>query len=58
MMRARAASLAAVLAALVGQALVVPARSANAAQDVDVHAFVNDTCIMADEPFYVPELDR
>jgi len=29
--------------------------SANAAQDVEVHAFVNDTCIIADEPFYVPQ---
>jgi hypothetical protein len=44
----------AALALLLGLAVFGPAGHANQAQDVEVHAFVNDSCIIADEPYYVP----
>jgi hypothetical protein len=33
-------------------------RIAAAAEDVEVRAYVNDACIIADEPFYVPQTGR
>jgi hypothetical protein len=55
MTRARPTALAATLAALLSVVLIQSvSETANAAQDVEVHAFVNDSCIIADEPFYVP----
>ncbi len=44
------------LGALLCLAVFSPAgEAAKAAQNVEVHAFVNDSCIIADEPFYVPQ---
>jgi hypothetical protein len=49
----RSCVLAAVLGAGLSATLQVPtARAAH--DDVEIHAFVNDACIIADEPFFVP----
>jgi len=56
MTKARSTAFAVALTALLGLAVMECGRdTAHAAQDVEVHAFVNDSCIIADEPFYVPQ---
>jgi hypothetical protein len=56
MTKTRFTALAAGVAGLLGLAVVAAvSNTANAAQDVEVNAFVNDSCIIADEPFYVPQ---
>ena len=43
------------LAGLLCLALLQTPPAMGASDDVDVHAYVNDSCIIADEPFFVPK---
>ena len=54
----RAASAAAVLLGLLGLLVHAAPAAATTNDHIDIHAVVNDACLIADEPFYYPETDR